>query len=623
MEPTPSLMMEDDMTTTTALDSPTFLNRRESASLFLFKTEEESVEAVAARNAERLKNQSIADKLADEEQQRRVEEEQDRENELAIVRQINIEYSIQAEEEEKERRVQEYELAKVQEQLLRERNKALAVQAAEEERLRRIQEDEEVQEVEEAERVEHQALADQAMERERVRRLSSSEHVERLAGLNLCDVPPPDAESILSTFSEIPVVQASASKILVDDDTEWRCFIQSENPEEEKENLRALRQSLEEELKDCKFQELAGDVRLLRFLRGHKQNVSTAATKYREMLGLRKQYLLDDIRRAIVDRSLPPDEFPGFQKIVPHLPFLHAYDLTDVEHDHVFYFEMTGYADFRGLLEQVSDDEWMQFCLYEMEYRAIRLDQLSRKAERMVQTIFVRDLSGFSIARFDPRILKRFRQIIKLVTTCYPETNYETLSLNMPWIFHKIWNAIKPMLQETQLSKIHMSATAYSHLVELVGGREPLPKLLGGKSTTHVIPQTGFLGRNSYLLLCEDGATQADIKAGGTLQLPFRIMANDTVCWEYEVKGHDIEFSVKLRTQGEGGAQEVDKVAKTRVAAGQTVAGSYTTNEEGTVVLSWDNGYSWTRGKTVAYKAKVVKATHDFSCLDISGNDCV
>lgn len=81
----------------------------------------------------------------------------------------------------------------------------------------------------------------------------------------------------------------------------------------------ALRMSLEDDLKvepHAKYQELVGDVRLLRFLRGHKMNVSVAATRFREMLELRKKYNLDEIRQAIVEKNIMPDEFPHFQKIM-------------------------------------------------------------------------------------------------------------------------------------------------------------------------------------------------------------------------------------------------------------------------------------------------------------------
>ncbi|RLN87913.1 hypothetical protein BBJ28_00020600 [Nothophytophthora sp. Chile5] len=622
--------------------------RHGSAGLFLFKPEEGAVEETAeelvAQAAERAANEKLADQMADEEQQRRIDETKDRDDEIAIVRQINIEYSIVAEEEEQERRVREYDIAKVQEQLLRQRSQSAVIEAAEEERQRRISEAEEGQAHELQERLFKQELAVQAMEKERVRRLSLPEHRERAPSSS---TQPEELSKALSRatssvyenaeegqeeqldeagLSEIPVVHASASKVLVDENSEWRCFIASDKAQEEKDQLHALRMSLEEDLaveRHAKYVELVGDVRLLRFLRGYKMNVSVAATKFREMLALRQKLGLDDIRDDIVNNSMTPDEFPHFQKMISHLPFCDAYDLFSVPEGHVFYFDMLGHADVHALLKEVTEEEWQTFFLYSMEYRALKLDQLSRQNETLVQTILVRDLSGFSISRFNPKLLSRLRSLVAVASKCYPESVNKVLVLHAPWIFHKVWRAVKPMFQETQLSKVHMEGNSLSRLLELVGGRDRLPKLLGGRSTTHAIPQTGFLGRNTYLLLCEDGATQADIRAGGTLQLPFRMSANDTICWEYALKERDINFAVKFRTQGMGGAEESDKVPSTRVSSGSLVSSSFTASEDGTVVLSWDNSFAWARGKTVAYKAKVVKSTHDFSSLDISGNDCV
>ncbi|EGZ25626.1 hypothetical protein PHYSODRAFT_485106 [Phytophthora sojae] len=626
--------MQEEIGVPTTVDdessSDSRAGRHGSAGLFLFKKDadavEETPEDMAALEAEREANKKLADELADEERRRRIEEEKDRENELAVVRQINVEYSITAEEQERERRVYEYEITKVQDEMVRRRSQAEAIEAAEQERTRRISEAEEVQVQDYKERVFAQELAVQAMEKERVRRLSLPEHRERAPSAGgPAGEGPPGLERFYSCKS-IPVVHASASKVPVDENSEWRCFIASENAQEEKDQLHALRLSLEEELKaerHAKYVELVGDVRLLRFLRGHKMNVSVAATKYREMLAMRQKLNLDNIRDDIVNNNMGPDEFPHFQKIIPHLPFLDTYDVFSAADGHVFYFEMTGYADFHKLLTEVTEEEWQTFFLYSMEYRALKLDQLSRQNEKLVQTILVRDLSGFSIARFNPKLLKRLKPLVSIATKCYPESMHKVLVLHAPWIFDKVWSGVKSMLQETQLRKVHMEGNSLERLLDLAGSRDKLPKLLGGRSTTHAIPQTGFLGRNAFLLLCEDGATQADIKAGGTLQLPFRMSANDTLCWEYVVKDRDISFAVKFRTQGIGGAEESEKVAPERVSSGAPIASSFTATEDGTVVLSWDNSFSWARGKTIAYKAKVVKSTHDFSSLDISGNDCV
>ncbi|KAF4034441.1 hypothetical protein GN244_ATG13648 [Phytophthora infestans] len=386
-----------------AVDDEQRAGRHGSAGLFLFEkggdAVDETPEDLAALETERAANKKLADDLADEEQRRRMAEEKDREDEIAVVRQINVEYSITAEEEERERRVHEYEIAKVEDEMMRRRGQVAAIEAAEEERNRRISEAENVQIQNLRERAFSQELAVKAMEKERVRRLSLPEHRERAPSSGLerfysCKSVDADKEGeaagksdqmeMMDGLSEIPVVHGSASKVLVDENSKWSCFIASENAQEEKNQLHALRLSLEEELKaerHAKYIELVGDVRLLRFLRGHKMNVSVAATKYREMLALRQKLKLDDIRDDVVNNNKIPDEFPHFQKIIPHLPFLDSYDVFSTPDGHVFHFEMTGYADFQKLVTDVTEEEWQTFFLYSMEYRALKLDQLSRQHE--------------------------------------------------------------------------------------------------------------------------------------------------------------------------------------------------------------------------------------------------
>jgi hypothetical protein len=155
-------------------------------------------------------------------------------DELAIVRQINIEYSIAAEEEEQQRRVCEYEITKVQEQLLRERSKSEAVAAIECERARRL-----------SERLEQQDAVARAVETERVRRLSLPEHLERVpsaARSSFVAVKGEEEDESEAAgaathqgMSEIPV--AAASKLVVDEHSEWRGSIASDNPDVERDCL--------------------------------------------------------------------------------------------------------------------------------------------------------------------------------------------------------------------------------------------------------------------------------------------------------------------------------------------------------------------------------------------------
>lgn len=430
--------------------------------------------------------------------------------------------------------------------------------------------------------------------------------------------------------------------LLVDATTQWRCYIASKSPEEEFEKLRgkytlymhiivsilcllALRQSLEEDLKAFPpYKEVVGDVRLLRFLRGCKLNVSEAALKYREMLQLRQRHQLDPIRNRILDENLHPEQFPHYDKIVSNVPFAHSFDAFETPNSfiteyNVFSFELTGYVDLKSLDTSISNDEWIEFLFYEMEYRSLQLDRLSREKECLVQTIFVKDLNGFSFLRGYPtRILTLFRNSIALATACYPETIRVTFFLHAPWLFHRLWRSLSPYLQQTQLNKIDMRGSeTYESLLQMLGGRDGLPTLMGGKNTSISIPPTGLLARDSYALLCEHGAVEADITARKSLQIPFRTLLNDTVCWEFQVQHLDVDFEVRSRTQGEqGGALECVIMPRIRAVQGEQVTGEYRAIDDATIVLVWDNTSSWMRSKRIAYKAKVVRATHEFSTLD-------
>jgi len=143
---------------------------------------------------------------------------------------------------------------------------------------------------------------------------------------------------------------------------------------------------------------------------------------------------------------------------------------------------------------------------------------------------------------------------------------------------------------------------------------------VGGESETIIVPKTGLLGKDSYEFLRESGATETDIRPRSALQVPFRVNEHDTICWEFAVKTHDVEFSVRFRTQGDGGATEEVVVEKSRFNNGKCEVNSWTATASGVAVLFWDNSFSWTKGKIVAYKASVAKIPNETSSVDISGH---
>ena len=84
----------------------------------------------------------------------------------------------------------------------------------------------------------------------------------------------------------------------------------------------------------------------------------------------------------------------------------------------------------------------------------------------------------------------------------------------------------------------------------------------------------------------------------------FGILANQ-VEWSFAVEKHDIGFHVELREEidtvnGAATATELGIVDGVKVASGSLAKGSWTMAKgNGTVMVVWDNKYSWMTAKIV------------------------
>ncbi|OQR87049.1 hypothetical protein ACHHYP_09606 [Achlya hypogyna] len=581
--------------------------------------------------------------LMEAERARRVSQDQLAQVHSEMFRGKSKKDALHAVETERVRRMSQNNLAELQSHLTRRKSIDSAVQLAEDERARRIKELQDQKAEDAKARTIEQSTAVSLMELERVRRMSDLPKAGSSSFLYV-DKPLVEAASVSPaaapvTPSESASVEPATSPTALPQPipaTLPELPVASSNPDEEKRFLYELQTRLKDVLPPCGPEaEAERNVSLLRFLRGHKGSVDVAAERYRTMLTLRQKHNLDQIRANLVLGNMTATDFPYYEKIKRYMPAVAAYDVRDSELN-VYCFEKVGAYDVHGLLVNVSDDEWLAYSLHEMEHRALVLDRLSVEARSLVRCVVVRDLDGFSLTRVTRPALARVQGIISLASACYPETVHKTVFLNTPWIFNTFWAGVKLWLDEAQRSKIAFLRRGDQAALEAVCPLDKLPELLGrpvgvvgahaftgGNNAAVVVPVTGLLGKDSYGLLRENGATEAEIRARGVLQVPFRINPNDTLCWEFSVAALDVDFTIKFRTMGDGGAEEatVDGWDKTRFVHGQVEVGSWTAPQAGVAVLTWDNTFSWTRAKTICYKASVAKSADDADAIDISGHN--
>ncbi|RQM25937.1 hypothetical protein B5M09_002864 [Aphanomyces astaci] len=518
---------------------------------------------------------------------------------------------VEAMEAERTHRMSQDAIAEVvHTHLLRRNSIDKVVELAEHERSRRVQELGDQVVANQSLRLAGQAAAVEAAESERRRRLSSIEHVTTMAGISAVEgsVAPVDMkkeEEVASMDMSAPVVAMSYPDLPV----------ASATPDVEQKALHDLTVALADVVplptnsnhNDDDVSKLQR-IRLLRFLRGHKGNVEVAAAKYRANLVVRQEHNLDTIRDNILLGHIMTElDFPHNDKIRRYVPVVAAYDVQDDQHN-VFVFEKLGAVDVHGLVVNVSDAEWLAFTLHELEFRSLALDRRSLEQGRLVRFTVLRDLDGFSLARLTRPALARLQRTVALASTCYPEYIHKSVFINTPvhspFGLSTSTTSIQLWLDDAQRQKmIFLKRGDASGTLDKICPPASRPLLFG--------------------------ATEAEIRARGTLTVPFRVNANDTLCWEFCVQQYDVDFLVKFRTQGDGGAVElnVDGWDKARFVHGQVEAASWTAPSAGVAVLCWDNSFSWTRGKTLCYKASVAKLTvltndvaDDAAALDLSGH---
>lgn len=259
-------------------------------------------------------------------------------------------------------------------------------------------------------------------------------------------------------------------------------------------------------------------------------------------------------------------------------------------------------------MQNVSDEEWDVFYIYEMEYRAIQLDMKSRTSGKLVRNTIIRDLEGLSVTNISATLLGRVQRILDVSSKYYPETASSVHLVNAPWIFNTVWKGIKLWFNAHQLKKISLMGNEYQASLREVVDLSSLPPELGGTNDTLNVPKSGLMLRSSFDRLLDCGGISTEVRRGTIHQLPFNISKGDTISWELEVRALDIDFVVNFRTQGDGGAIETTVVDKTRIKMGKMHSGSWQATENGKVVILFNNKYSWTKHKEVAYKTSMVKA---------------
>lgn len=279
-------------------------------------------------------------------------------------------------------------------------------------------------------------------------------------------------------------------------------FETSSNPkrwsEEETRLLVELREMIgQERLQSVpQFQEVVGDRKLLRFLRGHDYNVSKVADLYRKFLDWRRDNGIDNMRQEIVHKGLcHPRLFPGGAKILKLVPqIVIASDARDVYGCPLVVDQYTFYPS--EVFAEITIDEYMVFVHYCLEFRSLVLEQLSEEKERkiiesgeiddntpygvLLYTCVIRDLKGVGLdhlGNFGREVISR---VVQVASDNYPELMRKCYIVNAPFVFYAAWYFIQGLLSAKTVAKICVLGTDFTGRITRDVSLSSLPKFLKG-----------------------------------------------------------------------------------------------------------------------------------------------
>jgi len=242
------------------------------------------------------------------------------------------------------------------------------------------------------------------------------------------------------------------------------------------EELKEMRQRLSDDLRtQPPFPEVVGDRRMLRFLRGLGHNVDLATERFSQFLDFRRKFNMDAIRTNIVYKGCSnPSKFPKGDIILKLIPQTVVIPYHTDYLGHPIVVEKSNFSP-PDVLKVISQEEYMHFLLYALEYRALVFEQLSAEREQallelhngnpplikqplalsdddvgygvIVRGCFLRDLSGLSFAHIGHEGQAILRPIMSVVGANYPEFLGKSYIVNTPMIFSVIWQFIKTLLE--------------------------------------------------------------------------------------------------------------------------------------------------------------------------------
>ena len=206
-----------------------------------------------------------------------------------------------------------------------------------------------------------------------------------------------------------------------------------------------MRKLLEEDLKDANpHDSVSGDLRMLRFLRGHG-TYQRAAWMLRKHFQWRKEANVDDLHDRVVDKEW--DEIAAGRNLALLQDYaLHLCGGKSKRGDLVTYERIGHFIPVNMFNATNGHDGFLRVQLMEMEWMNFQLNKMSREQGRLVRQFRICDLSGMGTAHGSADAMTYLQRFTKIAQRNYPEALGGFIGVNVPIVFRAIYTVMNGWL---------------------------------------------------------------------------------------------------------------------------------------------------------------------------------
>uniref|UniRef100_A0A7S0MDF4 CRAL-TRIO domain-containing protein n=1 Tax=Cryptomonas curvata TaxID=233186 RepID=A0A7S0MDF4_9CRYP len=336
------------------------------------------------------------------------------------------------------------------------------------------------------------------------------------------------------------------------------------------------------------------DTILLRFFIGFKRSATAAAEAFAEMMDWRAKNNINAIRTQILG-GLTPEQFPRYEQIRRYYPLLKT---GEDKNGCPIMITLTGLVDPAKLLKAATLDEIRLYIIYEMEHKLVKLCEMTTRTGVLIRALEIHDLKGLGMHHLATGPISMLRKVVQEVSANYVELADKVLLINCPFasVVRTVLNQVIPARSLHKLAVLGGPADYAGRLAEHADQDQYHPVLFGGP-LPEGLEDTG-----------ED-----DMETWASAAVPARdkkvvqqAVDRGTVCWSVCPEALDVAVDIRFVSPGAKDRPVFDSASTPDKRISGLQRGSFGCETSGTLVMTFDNTFSYLKAKVVRYHIEVL-----------------